>query len=280
MSSRSTALIHLREKVFTRGEPALVNYYEDSRDGGGKINTIMAVGIKNGKGKDCFRIVTLGQYEIVWGVTDVLPDVANLIHDELYLYKDSRGQWFYVSAPDGKTRTIEPILPLPQVYLNIEDNGFYVSGEDRQVRSIFDVYTKAEIDSLLNTISDGEFTSLSALEKKLDDAYTAIQEVIQQNEELVEVIEGMQESISAVTAFTERVDEIEKKVESLEVVDEETSNIAGTFSSVTLAEGNLDDSPVVINKDTVITTDNIDEFMVEGAEPIPIETLNNEVFNK
>ena len=65
MDSRSTAMIHLREKEFTVGEPALVNYFEDTN---ASVNTIMAVGIKDGKGPDCFRIITLGQYEIVWGV--------------------------------------------------------------------------------------------------------------------------------------------------------------------------------------------------------------------
>ena len=230
---------------------------------------------KTGRGKDCFRIITLGQYEIIWGVVDTLPDVSSLVHDELYLYKDSNDLWYYVSAPDGITRIIEPLLPVPHMFLNIEDNIIYVSDTDRQVRPIYDMYSKQEIDALLEVISGGEFSSLSALERKIDDAYRTIQEVKEQNEELVQIIEGVGDTIEVVQDFADRVDVIEKKVSALDINQDGT--ISATLSNVSLVDGTSDSSPVIINKSTAITTNNITEIIDADMEPISTSILN-EIF--
>ena len=270
MDSRSTAMIHLREKEFTVGEPALVNYFEDTN---ASVNTIMAVGIKDGKGPDCFRIITLGQYEIVWGVGRELPDVSSLVHDELYLYQDSNDVWYYVSAEDG-VRMIEPLLPYPHTFINIANNTIYVSDSDRRVRSINDVYTKSEIDALLSSISGGEFSSLSTLEQRLNEAYLRINEVVAQNQSLVETIEGIQGSLSVIQDFGEKVSEIEERVSSLEV-DDESGNVSGTFSSITISDnpsGGGDN--IIIDSSTVVTSENINYYLGEATSAIPEETLN------
>ena len=274
MSSRAAALLHLGDREFTRGEPVIVNYYEDT-SANSSINTIMAVGVKTGRGKDCFRIITLGQYEIIWGVVDVLPDVSALVHDELYLYKDSNDLWYYVSAPDGVTRIIEPLLPVPHMFLNIEDNIIYVSDTDRQIRPIYDMYSKQEIDDLLEVISGGDFSSLSALERKIDEAYRTIQEVKEQNDELVQMLEDLGDSVDVVQDFADRVDEIERKVSVLDVNQDGT--VSATLSSVSLVDNASDSSPVIINKSTAITTNNITEIIDVDIEPISTSTLN-EIF--
>ena len=233
----------------------------------------MAVGIKDGKGPDCFRIITLGQYEIVWGVGRELPDVSSLVHDELYLYQDSNDVWYYVSAEDG-VRMIEPLLPYPHTFINIANNTIYVSDSDRRVRSINDVYTKSEIDALLSSISGGEFSSLSTLEQRLNEAYLRINEVVAQNQSLVETIEGIQGSLSVIQDFGEKVSEIEDRVSSLEV-DDESGNVSGTFSSITIS-----DSPsgggdnIIIDSSTVVTSENINYYLGEATSAIPEETLN------
>lgn len=272
MDSRSTAMIHLREKEFTVGEPALVNYFEDTN---ASVNTIMAVGIKDGKGPDCFRIITLGQYEIVWGVGRELPDVSSLVHDELYLYQDSNDVWYYVSAEDG-VRMIEPLLPYPHTFINIADNTIYVSDSDRRVRSINDVYTKSEIDALLSSISGGEFSSLSTLEQRLNEAYLLINEVIAQNQTLMETIEGVQGSLSVIQEFGNKVSEIEDRVSSLEV-DDDSGNVSGTFSSITISDsqgGEGGSGDIIIDSSTVVTSENINYYLGEVTSAIPEETLN------
>lgn len=271
MDSRSTAMIHLREKEFVVGEPALVNYFEDTN---ASVNTIMAVGIKDGKGPDCFRIITLGQYEIVWGVGRELPDVSSLVHDELYLYQDSNDVWYYVSAEDG-VRMIEPLLPYPHTFINIADNTIYVSDSDRRVRSINDVYTKSEIDALLSSISGGEFSSLSTLEQRLNEAYLLINEVIAQNQTLMETIEGIQGSLSVIQDFGDKVSEIEDRVSSLEV-DDDSGNVSGTFSSITISDsqGGGGSGDIIIDSSTVVTSENINYYLGEVTSAIPEETLN------
>jgi hypothetical protein len=250
----------------------IINYFEETN---ASVNTIMAVGIKNGKGSDCYRIITLGQYEIVWGVGRDLPDVSSLVHDELYLYQDNDGVWYYVSAPDKITRILEPLLPYPHTFINIANNTIYVSDSDRHVRSINDVYTKSEIDELLTTISGGDFTSLSTLESRLNEAYLRINEVIEQNRKLAETIEGIQGSLGVIQEFGNKVDDIQNRVSALEV-DSDSGNVSGTFSSIQITEGEGGSGDtIVIDKNTVITSENIEYYIGDTSEAIPVEVLND-----
>ena len=267
MSSREAAMIHLGDKEFVTGEPVIINYFEDTN---ASVNTIMAVGIKNGKGSDCYRIITLGQYEIVWGVGRQLPDVSSLVHDELYLYQDNDDVWYYVSAQDG-VRILEPLLPYPHTFINIANNTIYVSDSDRHVRSINDVYTKSEIDALLESISGGDFTSLSALERRLNEAYLRINEVIEQNAQLAETIEGISGSLGVIQEFGDKIDDFEGRVSALEVSDTDGS-VSGTFSSIQITEGGSSDT-IVIDSSTVVTTENIEYYIGDVAEAIPTEQI-------
>ena len=267
MSSREAAMIHLGDKEFVTGEPVIINYFEDTN---ASVNTIMAVGIKNGKGADCYRIITLGQYEIVWGVGRQLPDVSSLVHDELYLYQDNDDVWYYVSAQDG-VRILEPLLPYPHTFINIANNTIYVSDSDRHVRSINDVYTKSEIDALLESISGGDFTSLSALERRLNEAYLRINEVIEQNAQLAETIEGISGSLGVIQEFGDKIDDFEGRVSALEVSDTDGS-VSGTFSSIQITEGGSSDT-IVIDSSTVVTTENIEYYIGDVAEAIPTEQI-------
>lgn len=267
MSSREAAMIHLGNKEFVAGEPVIINYFEDTN---ASVNTIMAVGIKNGKGSDCYRIITLGQYEIVWGVGRQLPDVSSLVHDELYLYQDNDDVWYYVSAQDG-VRILEPLLPYPHTFINIANNTIYVSDSDRHVRSINDVYTKSEIDALLESISGGDFTSLSALERRLNEAYLRINEVIEQNAHLAETIEGISGSLGVIQEFGDKIDDFEGRVSALEVSDTDGS-VSGTFSSIQITEGGSSDT-IVIDSSTVVTTENIEYYIGDVAEAIPTEQI-------
>ena len=271
LQSREAAMIHLKEREFSRGEPAIVNYYENTHVNS-SINTLVAVGIRNGRGKDCFRVITAGQFEIVWGVTDMLPDISSLIHDEVYLYKDEHGVWWYVSAPDKTTRTLLPLIPAPHTFLNLADNNIYVSDENKQVRSIVNVYSKEEIDSLIATIAGEDWGGLGNLERRLSDAYEAIQDVIERNDELAREIQEVVDAVSVVAEFSEQLAAIQNKTACLEL-DQETNTVAGTFSSITLSNGAEDEEPIVLNKDNIVTVDMIGD----AVEPIPDDVLEEEL---
>lgn len=272
LESRAAAMLHLRNREFTRGEPVIVSYYEDTQDSR-SINTLMAVGIRNGVGKDCFRIITLGQWEIVWDVSSELPDVSSLVHDEVYLWKDENQVWWYVCAPDHVHREKHPLTPGPHIFLSLETNTIYVADEDKQVRAITDTYTKEEIDALINTISGGDWEGLGNLERRLAEAYEALQEALVEIDRLAHQIEEVSDAVDYINNFKEDANNLLKKAESLEIVDEEDSNISGTFSSVTLKEGNSDDSPIVLDKTTIVTVNNIGDVV----EPIPTATLEAEL---
>jgi len=271
LSSRSTAMLHLREREFTRGEPVLVNYFEDPADNS-SINTLMAVGIRNGHGRDCFRVITLGQYEIVWDVSNVLPDVSSLVHEEVYLWVDENGIWWKVSAPDRAHRQIDPLEDGTHIYLSLADNVIYISDEDKHVRSIADTYTKNEIDSLIATISGSDWEGLGNLERRLAEAYESIQQVIAINEGLVEQFEYIRDIADSLANVNERFEAVEEKVASLEV-NENTGTVDATFSSIVLSNGADDQNPKIINKTTIVTTDMIGDI----TEPIPEETLLQEL---
>lgn len=271
LNSRGAAMLHLREREFTRGEPVLISYFENPADNS-SINTLMAVGIRNGHGKDCFRLITLGQYEIVWDVSNTLPDVSSLVHDEVYLWVDENEIWWKVSAPDKVHRQVEALSDGSHIYLSLADNLIYMSDESKHVRSITDTYTKNEIDSLIATITGGEWEGLGNLERRLAEAYESIQEVIAINTTLAEKIDEMAEAAEYVAAFAERFGVVEDKVAALEV-DEESGTVEATFSSITLSSGEDDEDPKVIDKDTIVTTD-----MIGGIiEPIPQATLLQEL---
>ena len=276
MASREVALIHLEEREFSVGEPVLISYF-DSSGISSDLNTLMAVGVRNGKGKDCYRLITLGQFEVVWGIGRELPDVSSLVHNELYLYQDPNTLiWYYVSAPDGQTRTLAPILPVQHTFLCVADNTIYTSGSDRQIRSITDTYTRDEIDTLLATISGGDFTSLSNLERRLSEAYQRIIEVSERNDELTETLSELQDSINTVNDFAERIDGIERKVDKIEVIEVEGgTEVNGTFNSIQLPTGDESNPAIILDSTTAITTENIGNYINENTEAIPQEILIN-----
>ena len=116
---RSIAILQLNKATHYVGQPVMVKYYTDSTKS--KIDTVFALGIKDGIGEDCYKVVSLGGLELVRQITNTLPPISLLVHGELYLYRDSQKVWNYVYK-DGEERVIEPIINLePTVFVNIED---------------------------------------------------------------------------------------------------------------------------------------------------------------
>lgn len=114
---RSIAILKLNKLTHYEGQPVMVKYWSNS----GKIDTLLALGIKDGIGEDCYKIISLSGLELVRGVVNTLPDVSLLVHGELYLYRNPEKIWNYVYASDG-IRVVEPITNLePTTFVNIKD---------------------------------------------------------------------------------------------------------------------------------------------------------------
>ena len=118
--SRAIAVLRLNERIFKKGEPTIISYYKNP-DFRTDVGTLLALGVEDGKGDDCYRIISTGDTVLVRAVVDSLPDVSNLVHGELYIYKDASEVWYYVykNSYDAE-RTIEVITGGPYIFLDVE----------------------------------------------------------------------------------------------------------------------------------------------------------------
>lgn len=161
--SLRVAIIRLDTIVHHKGTPVMVDYYTDSSHS--SFDTVFASGVKEGVGRDCYRILSLRQDNIIWGASNNLPDVSNLIHGEKYLYQNTSGKWWIVQiASDGRTRELVELPNTPMMY-NCLSDGIQWIANNGEVRRITDIYSKSEIDALfdqaINTVKYVEFDSLT-----------------------------------------------------------------------------------------------------------------------
>lgn len=143
---RSIAILRLDQCEHFVGQPVQVRYYEDPEQT--KVDTVVAIGIQNGTGKDCYKVLSLGGLVLVRDVVTSLPDVSLLVHGEIYLCPDENGVWCYVYE-EGGVRQIEPITGGPFIFANIEDKyrWFYRNGV---LKREDDFDTKVEIEALFS----------------------------------------------------------------------------------------------------------------------------------
>ena len=200
--NRQSALIHLSED-FTHvvGQPVIISYYTDETKT--DIDTIVAIGIKNGIGKDSFRVITTGQFELITDIVyNNLPDVSMLVHGEVYLYDeqteiiDERGfpiiidNWYSVFAErlaeEENAEFIKRVVPIdnkPRFYIRLTDNTLWVSGTDRKVRPLTDIYTRQEVDDIIERLK--EETDVKILEELLKRVHKLETETIPEDELIV-----------------------------------------------------------------------------------------------
>lgn len=152
------AYLKLKYTEHKIGQPVMVRYYVDEEET--EISTLLAIGINDGIGEDCFEIVSSGNINVIRGVvigSENIPDVSQLVHGEIYLYRDDSNIWNYVYEVSN-VRQVEPITGGPYVFLNIEDRyrWFFENGK---LKREDDFYTKEEIDLKLGDIS-GNFEDI------------------------------------------------------------------------------------------------------------------------
>ena len=149
---RSIAILKLNKINHLVGQPMMVKYFAEPGISN-KIDTLFALGIKNGIGEDCYKIISLSGLELIRGVSKVIPDISQLVHGELYLYQDKNNIWNYVYEENNE-RKIEPIVDLaPTVFVNIEDKfRWFWNGKD-QLKREDDFYSGDDMMNLLDDLS-------------------------------------------------------------------------------------------------------------------------------
>ena len=137
--SRAVAVIRLNERGFLKGEVVMLNYKKDP-DKKTDIGTLVAIGIKDGTGEDCYRIISAGGSVVVRKVVESLADVSSLVHNELYIYKDPDNKWYYVYKPESEAnRQIELITGGPFIFIDLETGyrWFYRDGKCKREDEFF-----------------------------------------------------------------------------------------------------------------------------------------------
>ena len=144
------AVLWLNNLQFEAGYFIMVNYYVDGP--GSDIDAVLALGLKSGVGKNCYKVISTTKRGLIWGVfydPNDLPDVSSLDHEEDFLYHDPKTDtWFLINNKNG-IRTFTEISDIPQTFINLADGTIWVSNENRRVARINDLadsYNKEEID--------------------------------------------------------------------------------------------------------------------------------------
>lgn len=148
---RSIAVLKLNKLTHLVGQPVMVKYFSEPGISD-KIDTLFALGIKNGVGEDCYKIISLSGLELIRDVVYHLPDISQLIHGELFIYKDENNTWNYVFEEDNE-RQVVPIKNLaPTVFVNIEDKfRWFWNGQNLKREDEF--YSDVEMNNLLDDLS-------------------------------------------------------------------------------------------------------------------------------
>ena len=134
------------EIVYIKYKTTTPNYRIEQK----KTDIIVALGIGEGK----YRILNFNSSSIIWGVkTEKIPTMDMLLHGEQYFYKGEDNKWYLVYSSDGKERTQVEISSKPQSFLDLSTGNIYVTYKDKQVRSINNVYTRAETQAKISTLN-------------------------------------------------------------------------------------------------------------------------------
>lgn len=180
---RTIAVLRLNDAYHRIGQPQVVRYYDENGD----VDSIFAIGIKEGTGEDCYKIISLGGVQVVRDVVYDPADVVEVVHGETYIYYNTaEKKGYYIFLNDKDTREFIQITKTQEIYVNVKDRytWFWLNGELRreddfytrsQIDAFFEKYgleNKREIDELksrLKEIKDLLESSILNLQGQIDD---------------------------------------------------------------------------------------------------------------
>ena len=114
IDGRVAAISRLNEITHYAGQPVMTKYLNES----GKVDTIFSIGIKDGIGQDCYKVISLGGLELIHGIVTELPESIENGHAFLYL---DNTEWKYVYN-DGNQIITENMPTTDTTYVNIVDS--------------------------------------------------------------------------------------------------------------------------------------------------------------
>lgn len=147
--NKTVALVWLNCEVEHKsGQLVSSRYFNEAN----KVKTILALGVKSGKGRDCYQIIATGILEVVNGIYDRpadVPDVSTVYKDKIYLVKEDDGYYylyFYNETIEARDKTR---ITKPSIFENIENGWTAYIGRDDKLRYDIDFITKDDVKTLI-----------------------------------------------------------------------------------------------------------------------------------
>lgn len=153
--SLQDALIYLNKQNIEEGKIYSRRYFSTSAKT--SVDVVLAVGVINGIGPNCYSIISHTKKTVVWGVSDELPDVSEVTLGRLYIFWDSTKGLSYLVYLLSGNRIVEPVK-FPLIVYNTEDGHYYYVSSDH----ITDIYEHLEESYVLEE-------RLTALEQQVKD---------------------------------------------------------------------------------------------------------------
>ena len=153
--NRLAAILHLDGYKHSVGQPVMVRYTDEN----GETDTITAIGVKSGVGRDCYSIISFGQESIVGDVfsSDYLPDVSTLVHNIPYIAVLD-GSWKLFFIDEGSHRQMRDLEDGEKFYSLADSHMYYFNGknvfrDDKEIdllNSKFSILAFGDLDIRIN----------------------------------------------------------------------------------------------------------------------------------
>ena len=153
--SLQDALIYLNKQNIEEGKIYSRRYFSTSAKT--SVDVVLAVGVINGVGPNCYSIISHTKKTVCWGVNNELPDVSEVTLGRLYIFWDSTKGLSYLVYLLSGNRIVEPVK-FPLIVYNTEDGHYYYVSSDH----ITDIYEHLEESYVLEE-------RVTALEQQVKD---------------------------------------------------------------------------------------------------------------
>ena len=118
-TNHNVALIRLDSMEHKVGQPVMVSYYNTDGD----VEYLVALGTKNGVGKDCYSIISTSKEEVINGVVETLPDVSEVVNDAVYISK-YEDEWSKVYIWNNVIKRVDPLDKTKSLIFKDLETGF------------------------------------------------------------------------------------------------------------------------------------------------------------
>lgn len=164
--NRELAVLSLNLYQHSFGELVMVRYFNNPEQT--EIDTVVTIGIKNGVGPDCHRIISLSGGNIITKIVRELPDISSLVHGEIYIYldPDDENKPKYVYEVNGE-KIVEEITGGPYKYEVVED-GYRWYFVDGVLKREDDFYSKQEILDLIDNLNNDILEEIKKIKEELN----------------------------------------------------------------------------------------------------------------